>query len=246
MTQPIKPATHIFEAHFSADGTAVANKNISFMRDPAFAEAWARVAALNEPYWPGGTPDVRWRAHISVWAARHALQVPGDFVECGVNTGLFSSMIYALTDLSRSEKRFFLFDTFEGIPVSAVREEEQAMSRGWNERVYNFDSFKVAQAVFEPYPNARLVRGVLPGSLDQVEIDAIAFLSMDLNVASAELETAERLWPKLSPGAVVVLDDYGFHGHRPQYDGWNAFAAARNVSIATLPTGQGLILIPPR
>jgi hypothetical protein len=235
-----------FDAQYAADGTAVNNKNYDFLHDPAFDAAWRRISSENNPYWPGGTPDVRWRMHVCVWAAKHALKVEGDFVECGVNTGLFPSMICALTPLAASGKRLLLFDTWSGIPVESLPDAEHWSAQNWNKALYNFDSYPVAQKIFAPYPNVQFVRGVLPDSLDQVDIQSIAYLGMDLNIASAELSSAERLWPKLSPGAMVVLDDYAFHGHDPQYKGWNAFAAARGLAVLTLPTGQGLICIPPR
>lgn len=235
-----------FEAQYAADGTAVRNKNISFLRDPNFQSAWRRVKEYTAPYRPKTFPDLRWRAHVCVWAARHALHVPGDFVECGVNTGMMMSMICALTSLPQSNKHAYLFDTYAGIPVSSLPEEERATAAAWNENLYTYDSYAIAAEAFKDFPNVHLVKGVLPQVLDSVEFRAIAFLHMDLNVASAEIASAEKLWPKLSPGAIVILDDYGFSAHRPQYEAWNTFAGERELSIATLPTGQGLILIPPR
>jgi len=235
-----------FDAHYAADGTAVNNKNLAFLADPEFDAAWRRVRDINMPYWPNGTPDVRWRMHMCVWAARHALQVPGDFVDCGVNTGLFTSMICALTSLPISGKRALLFDTFSGIPLERIPDDEKVTAQAWNMNIYTFDSYKVAREVFAPYPNVHLIRGILPDSLHLGRIERIAYLNVDLNGASAEIACAKALWPKLSPGAVVVLDDYAFIHHDPQYEQWNAFAAERGLSIASLPTGQGLILIPPR
>ena len=52
----------------------------------------------------------------------------------------------------------------------------------------------------------------------------------------------DRLWPQLSVGAIIIIDDYGFVGHDAQYAMWNAFAAERDLMIATLPTGQGLLI----
>jgi O-methyltransferase len=235
----------MFEATYAADGTAVANKSMNFMRNAQFDAAWKQVSEFNNPYWPGGTPDVRWRMHVCVWAARHALKVPGDFIECGVNTGMMMSMICQLTALPKTRRRALMFDTYSGIPVQSLPDDERDMAQRWNKNIYTFDSYEVAQRAFAPYPNVQLVKGVLPESLDTVDIKSVAYLSMDLNVASAEVASAEALWPKLSPGAVVVLDDFGFSDHLPQYAAWTRFANARGVSILEMPTGQGLILVPP-
>ena len=42
----------------------------------------------------------------------------------------------------------------------------------------------------------------------------------------------------------MILDDYGFATYEEQTRAMNAFAAKRGVKIATLPTGQGLLLKP--
>ncbi|MEO1067436.1 MAG: TylF/MycF/NovP-related O-methyltransferase, partial [Pseudomonadota bacterium] len=70
----------------------------------------------------------------------------------------------------------------------------------------------------------------------------IAYLSMDLNHAGAEMAVMDKLWPRLSKGAVVVVDDYGWTGNEEQYNAWNAFAATKDVSILSMPTGQGIII----
>ena len=89
---------------------------------------------------------------------------------------------------------------------------------------------------------ARLVRGKLPDSFADVDVGRIAYLSIDLNNATSERKAIEVLWPKLTPGACIVLDDYAHRGCRPQYDMWNAFAAQVGKSVLTLPTGQGLMV----
>ena len=55
----------------------------------------------------------------------------------------------------------------------------------------------------------------------------------------------EYFWDKLSPGAPVILDDYGWTLHAAQKEAMDALAAERGVGILELPTGQGLLLKPP-
>ncbi len=53
------------------------------------------------------------------------------------------------------------------------------------------------------------MRGKVPESLATVEIERVAYLSLDMNIAYPEIEALKHFWPKLVPGAIVVLDDYG-------------------------------------
>jgi hypothetical protein len=63
-----------------------------------------------------------------------------------------------------------------------------------------------------------------------------------MNVAAAEMGAAEFLWPRLVPGAPVLLDDYGWAAHVNQKKAWDEFAARKGAMILGLPTGQGLIV----
>jgi hypothetical protein len=169
------------------------------------------------------------------------MTLDGDLAECGVHTGLLSMTICSYLDFKNSSKKFFLFDTFNGIPIDRLRQEEVALSLQYNEHIY-FDCYSIAEKNFADYPNARLIRGPLPDTLKDAPLDKLAYLSMDLNNASSEQVVIEQLWDRLVPGAIVLIDDYGFTGHEAQYAMWNAFAKERGRMVATLPTGQGLLL----
>jgi hypothetical protein len=51
-------------------------------------------------------------------------------------------------------------------------------------------------------------------------------------------------WDKLSPGAPVVLDDYGWTLHAAQKEAMDVLATDRGVKILELPTGQGVLFKP--
>jgi O-methyltransferase len=226
---------------YSADGLAVSGKNLSALSESAFDRAYDEAARLNKAGWPAGVPDIRWRAHVCCWAARNALSLQGDFVECGVHTGLLSLTVAHFLNFATLNRTFWLLDTFEGIPLERVSAEEKAHAAELNAVTF-FDCYEVARSNFAPFPNARLVRGILPDSLAATQIERIAYLSIDLNNADPEIATIERLWPKLSPGAIVILDDYAFTGYETQHRAWNDFAASKNQMILTIPTGQGILI----
>ena len=81
---------------------------------------------------------------------------------------------------------------------------------------------------------------------DVAGIKQVCYLSLDLNCAEPEIAAIRFFWDLLVPGAPVVLDDYGSLGYVPQKLAMDAFAAEVNVPVLTLPTGQGLIIKPPR
>jgi hypothetical protein len=224
--------------NYIADGLAVRGQILSAMQDDQkFVAAWetSLKGCVKSP------PDIRWRALTCVTAARQALLAEGDFVECGVNAGLYSMMVCRYLDFGKINREFLLFDTFSGIPLDGLSGKELDRAQSDNSRRYT-DVYDVAKKNFSPWPNVRLIRGPLPTTLDEIsDKRRIAYLSIDLNSSSFEMQVIERLWPSLSPGAVIVLDDYGWENYRDSFNAWNNFAAKVGRPIFQLPTGQGLI-----
>ena len=161
---------------YAADGFGVRKKFVPFLNDPAFAKAWDETVALNAGLWEGGPlPDIRWRCHTCAWAAEACLRLDGDFAEFGVNTGVLSSMVLKTTRLAQTDKRFFLFDTFEGIPEDMATAAEQAHVREMNKSLYAHDALTIAKRAFASFDSVRFVVGRLPESLEGSGLDRLAY-----------------------------------------------------------------------
>ena len=65
-----------------------------------------------------------------------------------------------------------------------------------------------------------------------------------MNCTVPEVAALRYFWPKLSPGAIVVLDDYAWVPHHLQKKGIDEFMAETGVAVLSMPTGQGLIVKP--
>ncbi len=232
--EPTGPAPSYEDGSLSTWG-----QSVEFLGDPRFREAHASALGSGQT-WTRSGADLAWRVAICCWAGAHAARLPGDFVECGVHTGMFSLAVCSYTSFNDTGKRFWLFDTYSGIPDEQISPAERALGREDYASLYP-DSFELVRKNFAPYPRAELVRGVVPASLDTVSIDQVAYLSIDMNIALPERAALEYFWPKLVPGAVVVLDDYGWEGHVEQKHALDDVARARGVEILCLPTGQGLL-----
>lgn len=237
-----------FRPDYNADFLRVWNKNVSFLKEERFAEAYTR--GMQSGHTMGGKPNqdlhIEWRMHVICWAASHAVHLPGDFVECGVNTGIFSLTIAHYVDFNATGKRLYLFDTFSGIPKEHISERERSLNRPMDKDGYYEECFETAKKNFAPYPRAQLVRGMVPDTLSGVQIDQVCYLSIDMNVVLPEIAAINHFWDKLVPGAPVILDDYGWRGFDAQKEAMDDFAARKNVKILTSPTGQGILIKPPR
>lgn len=227
---------------YDADGVGLAGKNLAPIYEPVFAAASHKAAEAHKRATGKQAPDIRLRANIAVNAARQALLTEGDFVECGVATGLLSTTICHLLDFAKINRAFWLFDTYEGIPLHSLVGVEKDFAASHNAKYYS-DVYEAVKETFAPFPNANVVRGFLPETLSEMPEDRkIAYLSIDLNSKTYEMQVIEKLWPRVSPGGVIVLDDYGFSGHNNQRTAWDAFASTVGHPIFFLPTGQGLMI----
>lgn len=65
-----------------------------------------------------------------------------------------------------------------------------------------------------------------------------------MNCMIPEVAALDYLWERLVPGAVILLDDYAYYGYQPQKDGMDQWAEKMGIAIASLPTGQGLMIKP--
>ncbi|MEL7544277.1 MAG: TylF/MycF/NovP-related O-methyltransferase [Pseudomonadota bacterium] len=222
--------------HFG-DDLAMWNRDIPFERDAAFEAAYAESITFATP--EVQQMDVRWRAYTACWAASVAAKLPGDFVECGVNTGLLSGTICRYLAFQTLEKSFWLFDTYEGIPAALASATERPNIDKYNAQYP--DVWDVANRNFEAYPSAQLIRGMIPDSLHTVDINRVSYLSIDLNIAAPEKSALEHFWPKMTPSGLVLLDDYGFSRHAEQRKVADEFAADVGTKILPLATGQGLL-----
>ncbi|MBI1246173.1 MAG: class I SAM-dependent methyltransferase [Alphaproteobacteria bacterium] len=232
------------QLQYSADGLATAH-NSEFLADRRFQDAYRfgmQVGALRRI-----ELHIEWRAWIAIWAAEQALLVPGDFVECGVHTGILSGTVMHWTNFRAIAGRtFWLLDTFNGLPEDQLSESERKIGlQGYNTGYRAGDALADINAKFRGFPNVRIVPGAVPETLAKVEAERVAYLSIDMNMALPEIAAAEHFWPKLSPGGIILLDDYNWVPHINQKRAFDAFAAARGLRVLGLPTGQGIIVKPP-
>lgn len=219
---------------YFGDNMVLLSRNLSFRMDKKFIEDFNFFAKTDQE------KSLVWRLHTLTWAARNALHVDGDFVECGVFKGFCSAVVLKYLDFANIDKTAFLYDSFEGLSDQTSTEDERKM---WDYSQFDFDAiYREVLEIFALYPNVKVIKGVVPFSFDIACPNKIAFLHIDMNSAIAEIMALERLFDKVSPGGIIVLDDFGWDINSDQTMAEFAFMLDRNHSVLELPTGQGLII----
>lgn len=224
------------ELSYSRDGLYTIH-NADFMDNSAFKTAYAEGKATNS--W--GAANIEWRVHVGLWLAAQAARLEGDFVECGTNRGGMASaiLVYLAKNANFQSKKFFCFDTFQGLSENYSTAEEYQQVAG-----HYSDCYAEVKAHFDQFPQVTLIKGAIPETLNQFKLTKIAFLHIDMNSAVPEIAAAEYFWPQLVSGAYMLLDDFAWEVCKDQRDAFIDFAKQNNVEVLWLPTGQGLIQKP--
>jgi len=215
--------------------------NADFMKEPHFLESYELGKQTD-----GGqllkNNDIHWRTHVQCWAAYHAAHLEGDFVECGVRTGIFARSVVNYVGFQNLDKKFYLLDTFEGMSEKYSSPGEME----WHEQV-GYGKKNLYEQVVDTFKdfNVKIIKGPVPETLSEVDTQKVCFLSIDMNSVLPEVEALNFFWDRMVSGGIIILDDYGFaNRHNEQKEAHDAFAKSKGVLVLTLPTCQGMIIKP--
>lgn len=168
--------------------------------------------------------------------------VPGATAEAGVYRGLAS---YVLCEMMRAEdpgfdgSGHFAIDSFEGLSEPTEADERPEYAGRFADT-----SLELARRTLSDFPGAELIKGWIPGALDELPQQAYRFVHVDVDLHDPTMDSLAYFYPRLSAGGVLVVDDYGpwpngdFPGCKLAVD---AFAERHGLSIAVLDTGNAVI-----
>lgn len=156
-------------------------------------------------------------------ATEHVVRagVPGSLVECGVWKG-GSMMAVALTlqRLGAADRDLYLFDTYRGMTRPTAADVDYAgvsILDDWPEPEHDtgvgavgVDAVRAALAS-TGYEEARLhyVEGPVEQTLPIQAPGSVALLRLDTDWYESTRHELEHLYPRLAPGGVLIVDDYG-------------------------------------
>ncbi len=96
------------------------------------------------------------------------------------------------------------------------------------------DLFERVSSRFGGWHNIRVCRGKVSQVLGEIAPRRIAFLHVDMNNADAERTALDVLFDRISPGGIIVFDDYGWSTYRgPEACGRRIHAHAQPCRAGT-------------
>lgn len=169
------------------------------------------------------SPD---RLYAFMQATRHVVQtnVPGAIVECGIwKGGAVMASLLTMRQMNASDREYFLYDTFEGMPppTSAdIQHDGEALEAAFARRKLSEGTSSWCRGEYSEvernlrstgYPASRiqLVKGRVEETIPVIMPDQIAVLRLDTDWYASTRHELEHLYPRLSTGGVLIVDDYG-------------------------------------
>ncbi len=153
--------------------------------------------------------------------------VPGDVVELGCHEGVTAVLLQRTLDELGSDKRLHVFDSFAGLPPSTSEDfRDGAPATQAGALAVTEESVRRTFARFGVKP-PEIHKGWFEDTLPVSLPARVAFAHLDGDLYSSTLTGLQQVYPRLSRGAVVVLDDY----HDPERlpSRWSLFPGVKQA-----------------
>ena len=212
---------------FSSDNMICWNRNYSFLRDVFYRNLF------NDKELDISAKATIWRTYILVYFAKVCTNLSGDYLELGTYKGHNAHVLTRKIDFKKINKNYLLYDLFEWKDGDSHTRLNGLMDKN----LYSHVCKK-----FEKNKNVKIVKGPVPNTLHDTIPDKIAFAHIDMNHWIPEASSLEMILPKMSLGAVIVFDDYGWFGYHQQKIALDHIADRYGQEILELPTGQGILI----
>lgn len=137
----------------------------------------------------------------------------GCVVECGVWRG---GMIAGIATLLGRGRRYYLFDSFEGLPpargidgTAALRWQQDTASAGYYDNCAASPEFARKAMREAGATNFELVHGWFKETLPRLRLsEPIALLRLDADWYESTIVCLEHLFDQVVSGGLVIIDDY--------------------------------------
>jgi len=162
--------------------------------------------------------------------AKEMIDKSGVFVECGVAAG--AQIMAMKLALAESDKKIYAFDSFEGIPLAGEFDETQPGVGEITHDKFLPESHRLVSSGITSHSKENVVDNFSKNEIDMSNIilikgwfqetlpiwatgiSKISLLRLDGDLYESTMVCLKYLYPKVSVGGVVVIDDFALAGAR--------------------------------
>jgi len=159
--------------------------------------------------------------------------ISGDTVECGAYKGATSYLICQHAEIF--SKTHCLFDSFEGLSIPGVNDGAY-----WKEGDLTTSEISCRETLHS-FANVAYYKGWIPEKFHEVANRKFSFLHIDVDLYQPTLDSLIFFYPKMSSGAIIVCDDYGFLTCSGATLAMDEYFSGKE-KVLSLTTGQGVVI----
>ena len=157
---------------------------------------------------------IPWKIYLmNLELMKKGTNIKGDYVECGVWKG---GMTAGASEIFGKNRRYYLFDSFEGLPPAQEIDGEGAIEWQKNTDSPNYydnctASENDARKAMEKSPakDVQIVKGWFDQTLSQFPKERkIACLRLDADWYESTWICFEELYDSVAQGGLIIIDDY--------------------------------------
>jgi len=188
---------------------------------PDFEKTAQETVRHVAPYTSGSAE----RVHALIKAVEYIVQngILGDFVECGVwRGGSMMAIAETLLRLNHGNRQLYLFDTFAGMPEPGEKDvsfRDESASVTWkklNRKHFNEWCYSPLEEVIRNMnltgyneQNLHFIEGRVEETIPDRAPGEISLLRLDTDWYESVRHELVHLFPRLTSGGVLIVDDYG-------------------------------------
>lgn len=140
--------------------------------------------------------------------------IPGDLIETGVWRGGATIFMRAVLKVYGVKDRLvWVADSFQGLPKPNAEKYPADM----DDELYQYQELVIpideVKANFQRFnlldEQVRFLKGWFRDTLPDAPMEKLAVLRLDGDMYESTIEALTHLYPKVSPGGYIIIDDYG-------------------------------------
>ena len=98
------------------------------------------------------------------------------------------------------------------------------------------------RSTLNEFKNIRILKGWIPNRFEEVAQERFRFVHIDVDLYKPTYASLEFFYPRMNPGGIIVLDDYGSTICPGAYKAAEEFMIDKPEYIINLPSSQGILI----
>ena len=186
-----------------------------------------------------GIPDDR--CFTLYRAGQAAQKIPGNIIEMGSRAGKSSRFLLAGAGID-SDKMLYAFDSFEGLSAPGLKDQIPGRGAFWKEGALAVaeNDFLINMQMYEHM--VRAYKGWIPDRFNEVKEESFSIAHVDVDLYQPTLDSLIFAYERMSPGGMIICDDYGSKSSPGARAAINEFFADKPEPVLELPTSQAIVV----